>query len=77
MLIKASPERGYFFTHRIVNYVTHKVYIMEKKNKDIPVSIRITAEQAEAIQKMLVDTGKAKNRSAGIQYLITQMMIQG
>ncbi|MEP9046404.1 hypothetical protein ABKT80_09735 [Enterobacter hormaechei] len=50
---------------------------MEKKNKDIPVSIRITAEQAEAIQKMLVDTSKAKNRSAGIQYLITQMMIQG
>ena len=50
---------------------------MEKKNKDIPVSIRITEDQAEAIQKMLVDTGKAKNRSAGIQYLITQMMIKG
>ncbi|ENL6903396.1 hypothetical protein AB5R89_001527 [Enterobacter ludwigii] len=77
MLIKISPERGYFFTHENVNYVTQKVYIMEKKNKDIPVSIRITEEQAEAIQKMLVDTGKAKNRSAGIQYLITQMMIKG
>lgn len=50
---------------------------MEKKNKDIPVSIRITEEQAEAIQKMLVDTGKAKNRSAAIQYLITLMMIKG
>lgn len=77
MLIKISPERGCFFTHENVNYVTQKVYIMEKKNKDIPVSIRITEEQAEAIQKMLVDTGKAKNRSAGIQYLITQMMIKG
>ena len=77
MLIKISHERGYFFTHENVNYVTQKIYIMEKKNKDIPVSIRITEEQAEAIQKMLVDTGKAKNRSAAIQYLITLMMIKG
>ncbi|ABU77586.1 hypothetical protein MRB70_001352 [Cronobacter sakazakii] len=77
MLIKASPERGYFYTQKKVNYVTQKVNLMEKKNKDIPVSIRITKEQSEAIQKMLVDTGKAKNRSAGIQYLITQMMIKG
>lgn len=50
---------------------------MKKKNKDIPVSIRITEEQDQAIQKLLVDTGKVKNRSAGIQYLINQMMIKG
>lgn len=34
---------------------------MSKPNKDIHVSLRITTEQAEALQKLLVDTGKAKH----------------
>lgn len=50
---------------------------MNKPNKDIRVSLRITNEQAEALQKLLVDTGKAKTQSSAIQYLITQMMIKG
>lgn len=50
---------------------------MSKQNKDIRVSLRITTDQVEALQKMLVDTGKAKTQSSAIQYLITQMMIKG
>ncbi|MCR4457023.1 MULTISPECIES: hypothetical protein [Enterobacteriaceae] len=50
---------------------------MKKENKDIRVSVRLSESQVQALQKQLIDTGKAKGQSAAIQYLINEMMIKG
>lgn len=44
--------------------------------KEHKVSVRLSDEQYESLQKLIKD-GKAKNQSAAIQYLINQYLTLG
>lgn len=50
---------------------------MKKEQKTVSIGLCITETQSNAIQKLLIDTGKAKTISSAIQYLINQAMIKG
>lgn len=49
---------------------------MQKQNKDIKISVRMTETQFKHIQHM-IDSGQAKNQNQAIQMLINKAILFG